>query len=130
MNFGVFIGQLALAAVLIFLAFLGQNSRKKWIEILAILCGVGGGAALGRTIVGELARSVASQVWYGATIACVACLGVILIDYLGNKKFDKPTLAAMIALPVFAVSGWDELGALANIVAGYVSASFSVLFLG
>ena len=108
MEFFTRLGSLAIAAALIYVALKLNKSANKKAKNTSIIAGFIAGLALLVTVVGDW---MSATDWLGqfAVAVLIVCACIIIVDWLIDKKPDKPALYASIALGMAIVLGAANL---------------------
>lgn len=110
MDFFARAGFLASAAALLFVAIRLNKSSKKGAKNTSIVFAFIAGLALLSTIVGDW---MTGADWLGmfAAAGLIVCTAIIAIDWLVDKKPDKPAMYAAFALGLVVILGASNLDA-------------------
>lgn len=101
-------GLLAIAAALLFTAHLMHRSHRAWTKHTSIVMSFIAGLAFLTTFIGEWLSGAA---WLGifAVAGLIVCAAIIVIDWLVNRKPDKPAFWAAFVFALLAVLGFSQL---------------------
>ncbi|MFY1686521.1 hypothetical protein [Plantactinospora sp. WMMB782] len=101
---GARLGTLAIAASLLYVAYLLHRSRKPAARHAGVAMSFVAGLAFLVTFVGEW---MSKADWLGgfAVAGLIVCLAIVAVDWLWDKKPDKPAFWAAFALALFIVLG-------------------------
>ncbi|WP_344613384.1 hypothetical protein [Dactylosporangium salmoneum] len=107
---------LLIAAALLFVAIKMNKSQNKKMKHTSIISAFLAGLFFLGTIVGNW---IAGAQWLaGVGVAgLIVCACVIIVDWLADKKPDKPALYASFALPLFIIMGAASLPAVGGQIA-------------
>ncbi len=111
MGFWTRAGMLAAAVAIMFVAMkMNKSSNRKAKNISILVAGVAGLAGLA-TIVGDWMTDLD---WLGmfAAAGLIVCAAIIAVDWLVDKKPDKPAMWAAFALGMMIVLGASNLDAI------------------
>ncbi len=110
MGFFVRLGFLATAAALLFVAIKLNKSSKKGAKNTSVVFAFIAGLALLSTIVGDW---MTGADWLGmfAAAGLIVCVAIIVVDWLIDKKPDKPAMYAAFALGLVVILGASNLDA-------------------
>lgn len=105
-RFGVF----AIAAAIFFVAYLAFKSSRRGVKQAGMIGSFLAGLGFLGTFVGGW---ITEQDWLGglSVAGLIAVAGIVFIDWLANKKIEKPTFFALLVLPFFLVLGIANIGA-------------------
>ncbi len=108
MDFFARAGFLATAAALLFVAIRLNKSPKKGAKNASIVFAFVAGLALLSTVVGDW---MTGADWLGmfAAAGLIVCAAIISVDWLVDKKPDKPAMYAAFALGMVIVLGASNL---------------------
>lgn len=97
-------GTLAIAAAVLFVAYRLHQSRKPAAKHAAVVASFLAGLAFLVTFVGDW---MTDADWIGgfAVAGLIICLAIVAVDWLWDKKPDKPAFWAAFALALFIVLG-------------------------
>lgn len=102
------LGALAIAGALLYVGIKLNKSSKKGAKNASIVFGFIAGLAFLVTVVGDWMHKAD---WLGqfAVAALIVCVCIIIVDWLVDKKPDKPALYAAFALGMAIVLGAANL---------------------
>ena len=102
------LGALAIAGALLYVGIKLNKASKKGAKNTSIVFGFLGGLAFLVTVVGDWMHQAS---WLGqfAVAALIVCVCIIVVDWLVDKKPDKPALYAAFALGMAIVLGAANL---------------------
>lgn len=105
---GARLGTLAIAGAVLFLAMRMHKSSRKSVKHAGVVCAFLAGLAFLVTFVGDWMRGAD---WLaGFSVAgLIACAAIIIVDWLVDKKADKPAFWAAFALAMAIVLGAANL---------------------
>ena len=105
---GARFGTLAIAAAILFISHRLHKSSKRGAKNIAVIGAFVAGLAFLVTFVGGWMRGAD---WLGgfSVAGLIVCAGIVLIDWLIDKKPDKPAFWAAFALALFIVIGVANL---------------------
>jgi len=103
-------GTFAIAAAIFFVAYIAFKSSRRGVKQFGMICSFIAGLAFLVTFVGAW---ITEQDWLAglAVAGLIAVAGTIGIDWVANKKIEKPTFFALFALPFFLVLGVANIDA-------------------
>jgi hypothetical protein len=105
---GARFGLLLIAGAILFAAYRTHKSRKKAAKNVAVVMAFFAGLAFLATFVGNWMHSVS---WLGGAgvAALIVCVSIIFVDWIIDKKADKPAFWAAFALGFAIVLGASNL---------------------
>ncbi len=105
---GARFGLLLIAAAILFAAYRTHKSSKKSAKNVAVVMSFFAGLAFLATFVGDWMQSAS---WLGGlgVAALIVCAAIITIDWLVDKKPDKPAFWAAFALGFAVIMGASNL---------------------
>lgn len=109
---GARFGLLLIAGAILFAAHRAHKSSKKSIKNVAVVMSFFAGLAFLGTFVGDWMRS-ASWLAAAGVAGLIVCASIIFVDWVGDKKADKPAFWAAFALGfaiIMGASGLDDAG--------------------
>jgi hypothetical protein len=111
---GARFGLLLIAAAVLFAAYRLHKSSKKSAKNVAVVMAFFAGLAFLATFVGDWMQSAA---WLGGAgvAGLIVCASIIFVDWIIDKKADKPAFWAAFALGfaiVLGASNLDQAGSL------------------
>lgn len=110
---GARLSTLTIAASLLFLAYTLHKSRKPAARHAAVVMSFIAGLAFLVTFVGEW---MTKADWLGgfAVAGLIVCLSIVAVDWLWDKKPEKPAFWAAFVLALFIVLGSANLTTVGN----------------
>jgi fumarate reductase subunit D len=111
---GARFGLLLIAAAILFAAYRTHKSSKKSAKNTAVVLSFFAGLAMLATFVGDWMQSAS---WLGGAgvAGLIVCASIIFVDWIVDKKADKPAFWAAFALGfaiVLGASNLDQAGSL------------------
>lgn len=110
---GARFGTLAIAGAILFVAYRLHRSSRKAAKHVGVVGAFLAGLAFLVTFVGDWMTNLD---WMGgvAVAGLIVCLCIIVVDWLIDRKADKPAFWAAFALAMFIVAGASNLGAVGD----------------
>lgn len=110
-RFGIF----AIAAAVFFVAYLAFKSSRRGVKQAGMVGSFLAGLGFLGTFVGDW---ITGQTWLGglSVAGLIAVAGIVAIDWLANKKIEKPTFFALLVLPFFVVMGIANIDAVGSLI--------------
>lgn len=110
-------GTLLVAAALLYAAAKVHKSRGKGAKVAkpaGIILAFLAGCAFLVTVVGPWMLSLAEKIVGFSVAGLIVCVAIIIVDWLLDKKPDKPAFWAALLLPLFLVLGFSQLPSVAG----------------